>query len=1300
MSETKASSNSCPKCGAVLPSAATAGLCPRCLMAEAMAPTQVDAEPAAARQTLAPAELAPFFPQLEILECLGRGGMGVVYKARQKTLNRFVALKLLAPERVRDTQFAERFTREAQALAALSHPNIVTIYDFGQAGGFYFLLMEFVDGVNLRQLLRMRKFTPEEALAIVPPLCDALQLAHDRGIVHRDIKPENLLLDKDGRVKVADFGIAKMLGAVDAGRGSGASAPGTTTQTAVGTPGYSAPEQKTDPQRVDSRADIYSLGVVFYEMLTGELPGKRIEPPSAHMGGIQIDVRLDEIVLRALEREPERRYQTAGELKTVIETVVAETLKHAGVGSFAPGTGPRGTAVLSAPRWSRAAIAGAVGIGCFLVVMLLWIMDWPVSSDPSFGHTLPQILFLDAVLPAGLMAVLAGTILGWIAVARIRRSAGRIRGLRLAAFDGLFLPLLTVDFFMLIVWAVAVKALAAHRGLGGSMFQNLSDFAAFTLLLGLVAGWVDYLIIRPVWRAISRSAGGVAPDSGAHTERNLRWLAVALGLMVIILLPAYMMLNETSRKARYGWAAEAGIELNYQVFEADAALVDQRVPFDVREPGNALSSAGTYTLAPTYTAVAQMAEIDGAILSALQQPAATNSGLLVNATKKGESLYQWRSDAWSYKTDQASGKGQGFCGMGRDRQSVRFRIRYQVSHIVGGNARHPVTAEISYDGPTPPMGKARAFFIPFGRDQQAKYLVIVFTAKAASKGTASEPPPAGPVELKWKAPAGPADSRVIVEGKGWGGFNVGATREELIKALGQPDNDSDNHWMKWDQIHVDCLVDDARGAFELRFDEGFPGLTTAGIGIGSHLKDALAAYGEPSSQKNVGSAKKALWFSKGILIWFHEDRAAQIVVFPKTEQQSSIVTPPTGPVELKLKWPPVGERVVFDVEIKRNGEYLYPGQPDRQQEDLTLAKKYGLTVLQATPGGGHEVELEFLSIRDRIALGGHTMLDYDSTQKSSASRTNSLTDLFGKVVGSKIRYFLNASNEVERMEGVDELEQRLSSGLSAKASAFSRIQFNEGNLKQLMSGLHLYLPSKAVQPGDTWPVQTEMAMGPLGTASIDHTVTFRNWEQHWKRNCARLEFQGTMKTKPGPNSNPAGTSASTLEGTGSGVAWFDPELGMVIETAANTDMKMVINNMPNQSGNPDASGLPPGTIYQTHDADNATLLQHYVLEAPAASAGIGIIFDMGGKNITIGGIVPDSPAAAQEDIHVGDRIIAVAQDTGPALPVHGGQLAQAIALIRGSAGTTVRLTLVSAGEDDSHARVVSLVRTELKAPPP
>ncbi len=244
---------------------------------------------------------------------------GVVYKARQKTLNRFVALKLLAPERVNDAKFAERFAREAQALAALNHPNIVTIHDFGQAGGFYFLLMEFVDGVNLRQLLRARKnFTPEEALTVVPVLCDALQFAHERGIVHRDIKPENILLDKAGRVKVADFGIARMLGNGH-GESPGQTAPmENATQSVIGTPGYIAPEQRTDPQRVDNRADIYSLGVVFYEMLTGETPGKRIEPPSKR---VHIDVRLDTVVLRALEKTPELRWQTAADLRTQLETI-------------------------------------------------------------------------------------------------------------------------------------------------------------------------------------------------------------------------------------------------------------------------------------------------------------------------------------------------------------------------------------------------------------------------------------------------------------------------------------------------------------------------------------------------------------------------------------------------------------------------------------------------------------------------------------------------------------------------------------------------------------------------------------------------------------------------------------------------------------------------------------------------------------------------------------------------------------------------------------------------------------------
>ena len=337
MSETSSVPKSCQKCGATLPVDATAGLCPCCLMAGVMATTDLDSQPAAPQKVLSPEELGPHFPQLEILECLGRGGMGVVYKARQKALNRIVAFKLLAPERVGDPLFAKRFTREAQALAALNHPNIVTVHDFGQAGGFFYLLMEFVNGVNLRQAMRTARFTPEQALAIVPPVCEALQYAHEHGIVHRDIKPENLLLDKEGRVKIADFGIAKILNVEVSDVGVADSQP-------AGTPQYMAPEQK-ERRSTDHRADIYSLGVVLYELLTGELPGKLIEAPSKK---VTIDVRLDEIVLRALEREPERRYQTAAEVRTQVETI-ASTLTAVGAQASA---GPQPPPKVDWTMWS------------------------------------------------------------------------------------------------------------------------------------------------------------------------------------------------------------------------------------------------------------------------------------------------------------------------------------------------------------------------------------------------------------------------------------------------------------------------------------------------------------------------------------------------------------------------------------------------------------------------------------------------------------------------------------------------------------------------------------------------------------------------------------------------------------------------------------------------------------------------------------------------------------------------------------------------------------------------------------
>jgi predicted Ser/Thr protein kinase len=324
----------CPQCGATLPVGALGGLCPACLLkegAEAETATQSETEKF---QPPGLEEVAKLFPRLEILAFIGKGGMGAVYQARQPALDRLVALKILPPQVASGPGFAERFNREARALAWLNHPNIVAVHEFGQVNGLPFFIMEFVAGPNLRQLERAGKLSPREALQIVPQICEALQFAHDEGIVHRDIKPENILLDKKGRVKIADFGIAKIMGREG-------EADLTETKGAIGTPHYMAPEQVEKPQEVDHRADIFALGVVFYEMLTGELPLGKFAPPSRK---VRVDVRLDDVVLRALEKEPELRYQQASQVKTAVETIAGGGA--AGAGGFVPPPLPVNTEAL------------------------------------------------------------------------------------------------------------------------------------------------------------------------------------------------------------------------------------------------------------------------------------------------------------------------------------------------------------------------------------------------------------------------------------------------------------------------------------------------------------------------------------------------------------------------------------------------------------------------------------------------------------------------------------------------------------------------------------------------------------------------------------------------------------------------------------------------------------------------------------------------------------------------------------------------------------------------------------------
>jgi serine/threonine protein kinase len=329
-------------------------LCPKCMAGFA----QKSTEPTAPPEDL-PLRPGQTFHGLEILELLGKGGMGVVYKARQPTLDRMVALKILPQKMALDPDFQNRFIREAKALGSLNHPNIVAVYDFGAEGGLFFFAMEFVDGTNLRQILRDRKLPPEQALKIVPQLCDALDYAHTEGVVHRDIKPENILLDKKGRVKIADFGLAKLVGADVAAAGML-----TVTNMVMGTPHYMAPEQVENPKSVDHRADIYAIGVVFYEMLTGELPIGRFELPSKK---VQIDVRLDDVVLKALEKSPERRYQNASDIKDAVTKATATT---SSVESYSPTVlTPRPVKKSNAPAAIATAVALLlIGIGIYFKI--------------------------------------------------------------------------------------------------------------------------------------------------------------------------------------------------------------------------------------------------------------------------------------------------------------------------------------------------------------------------------------------------------------------------------------------------------------------------------------------------------------------------------------------------------------------------------------------------------------------------------------------------------------------------------------------------------------------------------------------------------------------------------------------------------------------------------------------------------------------------------------------------------------------------------------------------------------------
>jgi len=908
----------CQNCGAPLAPDAPQGLCPACLMKVALA---TGTEPGRKTPCFTPptvAELAPKFPQLEVLEFIGQGGMGAVYKARQKQLDRIVALKILPPHIGQDAAFAERFTREAKALAKLNHSGIVTIYDFGRAEGLYFFLMEFVDGVNLRQLLATSRVSTREALAIVPQICDALQFAHDQGIVHRDIKPENILLDRRGRVKVADFGLAKIIGNQNEEKTTGgdsaiASTALTDASKVMGTPQYMSPEQIQAPGAVDHRADIYALGVVFYQMLTGELPGKKLEAPSTK---VQIDVRLDEVVLRALEKKPELRYQQVSEVKTMVETITGSpepieptaprwcfsyisslqhlrsfygtfwyiyegkgslqldaseltyadhkdslciplcTIREIRIGQYSRFAKPLGLDYISityadgkiirtrlftpctspfaatwntnrlvaewfyaiqaairkvqadniaatppssvrreeaqtekpdndksqslftssynnkAPRCSRTAIVslcclalalGLVFLGVYAITQLdrfkaanqmfkmvsEQLAELRAKGQPSHFHSsgMPSVPNVSAWVEMVYVSfpfleialLLAAIILGWVAVAQIRRSAGRLFGMGLAVFDGLFIPLLALD------WLFARIVFSAPNT--SSMLQPWA-----ILLTVLVIGIADWFIIRTVWRAVNETPATGRPAGTNQKKSN--WLLVIL--MVPLVLPTLILVEKKAVSSKQldelRAAQRTSADFHYRVFEADAALVDKLIPADQRMngvsptakflsqgvgDGRDFQSVGNFSVATHGYAFtdSQVAEISPDTLQLLLAGIADKPGMLADQTDTISGV--WWPDGtagnWNYirQDGVALLEGDGLIALAYRHSNAQDEIRIEGavnedSNLMQGGGNPGVHAKFLYEGNVP-QNDALAFLVPFFRkDNSAHYLVVVY----------------------------------------------------------------------------------------------------------------------------------------------------------------------------------------------------------------------------------------------------------------------------------------------------------------------------------------------------------------------------------------------------------------------------------------------------------------------------------------------------------------------------------------------------------------------------------------------
>lgn len=398
----------CQQCDTPMASVERGSACTKCLLGVAMKSVNGRAEKPSSQKhpdwvPPRPAELQRMLPKYEISGLIGRGGMAAVYKGIQHDLDRAVAIKVL-PEVLSqvddDFNFVDRFRQEALAMARLEHPGIVSVYDFGETDeGLFYFVMEHINGTDLHQYLQDQGgvLSQDLTLPIISQVLAALDCAHSSGIIHRDIKPANILLNKEGRVKITDFGLAKRYGESENEHSIGL----TTTNATVGTSGFLAPESLMPGKKADQRADLYAVGVMLYRMLTGRMPRESFEKPSEIYP--ELDVRLDFIVDKAMQMDPYNRYDSAASLRADIEQIInlpgsQVTGKTGGGGFTKEGIESRKRRV---PR-----VAFSIGIASAALVTIGGLMDLMereysgnnISERPEEAQVAIQVSS-NAVLP-------------------------------------------------------------------------------------------------------------------------------------------------------------------------------------------------------------------------------------------------------------------------------------------------------------------------------------------------------------------------------------------------------------------------------------------------------------------------------------------------------------------------------------------------------------------------------------------------------------------------------------------------------------------------------------------------------------------------------------------------------------------------------------------------------------------------------------------------------------------------------------------------------------------------------------